>query len=104
MWYSMRTLIFNMTSMASSVVVRNAYVYQVVAGTGIELMSIFKMILMELCVFLFAALINQVVEVFHEGDMIWVHGFHLAILPAFLDRTVKVREIQCLCIVYRFTK
>ena len=57
-----------------------------------------------LSVFLFAALINQVVEVFHEGDMIWVHGFHLAILPAFLDRTVKVREIQCLCIVYRFTK
>lgn len=33
----------------------------------------------------------QVVEVFNEGDMIWVHGFHLAILPAFLDRTVKVR-------------
>ena len=31
-------------------------------------------------------------EVFHEGDMIWVHGFHLAILPAFLDRTVKVRQ------------
>lgn len=26
--------------------------------------------------------------------MIWVHGFHLAILPAFLDRTVKVRSVQ----------
>lgn len=24
--------------------------------------------------------------------MIWVHGFHLAILPAFLDRTVKVSQ------------
>eukprot|EP00904_Undaria_pinnatifida_P002011 jgi/Undpi1/11810/HiC_scaffold_4.g01509.m1 len=36
---------------------------------------------------------DKVVEVFHEGDMIWVHGFHLAILPAFLDRTVKVARI-----------
>lgn len=34
---------------------------------------------------------RQVVEVFHEGDMVWVHGFHLAILPAFLERSVKVR-------------
>ncbi|CAM9621887.1 unnamed protein product [Ectocarpus sp. 6 AP-2014] len=36
---------------------------------------------------------DKVVEVFHEGDMIWIHGFHLAILPAFLDRTVKVARI-----------
>ncbi|CAM9678759.1 unnamed protein product, partial [Sphacelaria rigidula] len=36
---------------------------------------------------------DKVVEVFHEGDMIWVHGFHLAILPAFLERTVKVARI-----------
>lgn len=37
---------------------------------------------------------DQIVEVFHEGDMVWVHGFHLAILPAFLDRTVKVGLVQ----------
>lgn len=37
---------------------------------------------------------GQVVEVFHEGDMIWVHGFHLAVLPAFLERIFKVRRIH----------
>ncbi|CAN0153793.1 unnamed protein product [Pylaiella littoralis] len=36
---------------------------------------------------------DKVVEVFHEGDKVWVHGFHLAILPAFLDRSVKVARI-----------
>lgn len=45
-------------------------------------------------VYIRIACVDQVVEVFHEGDMIWVHGFHLAILPAFLDRTVKVRNIN----------
>ncbi|CAM9826529.1 unnamed protein product [Scytosiphon promiscuus] len=36
---------------------------------------------------------DKIVEVFHEGDMVWIHGFHLAILPAFLGRTVKVARI-----------
>lgn len=36
---------------------------------------------------------DKVVEVYHDGDMIWVHGFHLAILPGFLERRVKVARI-----------
>ncbi|CAM9124205.1 unnamed protein product, partial [Ectocarpus fasciculatus] len=31
---------------------------------------------------------DKVVEAYHEGDLIWVHGFHLMLLPSFLRRDI----------------
>ena len=36
---------------------------------------------------------KKVVEVYQEGDMIWVHGFHLMQLPSFLRRGVSKAKI-----------
>ncbi|CAM9491363.1 unnamed protein product, partial [Chrysoparadoxa australica] len=32
---------------------------------------------------------DKVVEVYNEGDLIWVHGFHLLLLPSFLQRRLR---------------
>ena len=36
---------------------------------------------------------TKVVEVYHEGDLIWVHGFHLMLLPSFLRRRIQRARI-----------
>eukprot|EP00607_Mallomonas_marina_P007269 CAMPEP_0182418418 /NCGR_PEP_ID=MMETSP1167-20130531/2856_1 /TAXON_ID=2988 /ORGANISM="Mallomonas Sp, Strain CCMP3275" /LENGTH=1137 /DNA_ID=CAMNT_0024592623 /DNA_START=42 /DNA_END=3455 /DNA_ORIENTATION=+ len=36
---------------------------------------------------------NKVVEVYHEGDLIWIQGFHLCCLPAHLRRKVPLAKI-----------
>jgi trehalose 6-phosphate synthase/phosphatase len=32
---------------------------------------------------------DKVVEAYNEGDLIWVHGFHLMLLPSFLRREIR---------------
>ncbi|CAM9282773.1 unnamed protein product, partial [Chrysoparadoxa australica] len=36
---------------------------------------------------------DKVVEVFNETDLIWVHGFHLLLLPSFLSREIRTGRI-----------
>lgn len=36
---------------------------------------------------------DKIVEVYNVGDFIWVHGFHLLLLPSFLSRTLRVARI-----------
>ena len=36
---------------------------------------------------------DKVVEVFQDGDLIWVHGFHLMLLPSFLRRNIPACKI-----------
>eukprot|EP00611_Tribonema_gayanum_P008359 TRINITY_DN1787_c1_g2_i1.p1 TRINITY_DN1787_c1_g2~~TRINITY_DN1787_c1_g2_i1.p1 ORF type:complete len:402 (-),score=154.13 TRINITY_DN1787_c1_g2_i1:40-1245(-) len=36
---------------------------------------------------------DKIVEVYNEGDLIWVHGFHLLLLPSFLTRVLRVARI-----------
>ena len=36
---------------------------------------------------------DKVVEVFHPGDLVWIHGFHLMLLPSFLRRFLQVAKI-----------
>ncbi len=36
---------------------------------------------------------DKVVEVFQVGDLIWIHGFHLMLLPSFLRRVLIVAKI-----------
>jgi trehalose 6-phosphate synthase/phosphatase len=36
---------------------------------------------------------DKVVEVFQQGDLVWVHGFHLMLLPSFLRRPLKDAKI-----------
>ncbi|CAN0170701.1 unnamed protein product, partial [Discosporangium mesarthrocarpum] len=36
---------------------------------------------------------DKIVEVYNEGDMIWVHGFHLLLLPSFLRRVVRAARV-----------
>jgi trehalose 6-phosphate synthase/phosphatase len=36
---------------------------------------------------------KTVVEVYHEGDLIWIHGFHLMLLPSILRRRIARAKI-----------
>jgi len=36
---------------------------------------------------------NTIVQVFNEKDLIWVHGFHLLVLPSYLTRRIPVAKI-----------
>ncbi|CBJ29609.1 Trehalose 6-phosphate synthase, family GT20 / Trehalose 6-phosphate phosphatase [Ectocarpus siliculosus] len=36
---------------------------------------------------------DKIVEVYNEGDMIWVHGFHLLLLPSFLTRVLRTARV-----------
>ena len=36
---------------------------------------------------------EKVVQVFNEGDLIWVHGFHLLILPSYLTRRLPMAKV-----------
>lgn len=36
---------------------------------------------------------DVIVQCFNEGDLIWIHGFHLLILPSFLARRVPMAKI-----------
>jgi trehalose 6-phosphate synthase/phosphatase len=44
---------------------------------------------------------SQIVEVYHEGDLIWIHGFHLMLLPSFLRKVVQVYTNTCLASLCR---
>jgi trehalose-6-phosphate synthase len=36
---------------------------------------------------------NKVVEIYQESNLIWIHGFHLMLLPSQLRRTLKLAKI-----------
>lgn len=36
---------------------------------------------------------DVIIQCFHEGDLIWIHGFHLMILPSFLTRRISMAKI-----------
>jgi len=36
---------------------------------------------------------NTIIQGFNEGDLIWIHGFHLLILPSFLTRRIPMAKI-----------
>eukprot|EP00635_Sarcinochrysidales_sp_CCMP3193_P006760 CAMPEP_0118910054 /NCGR_PEP_ID=MMETSP1166-20130328/12361_1 /TAXON_ID=1104430 /ORGANISM="Chrysoreinhardia sp, Strain CCMP3193" /LENGTH=2032 /DNA_ID=CAMNT_0006849509 /DNA_START=180 /DNA_END=6279 /DNA_ORIENTATION=+ len=36
---------------------------------------------------------EKVVEAYNEGDLIWIHGFQLALLPAFVSRRLTVAKV-----------
>lgn len=36
---------------------------------------------------------DAVVQYFNEGDLVWVHGFHLLILPSYLTRRIPMAKI-----------
>ena len=36
---------------------------------------------------------EHVVEAYNEGDLIWIHGFQLALLPAFVSRRLTVAKV-----------
>jgi trehalose 6-phosphate synthase/phosphatase len=36
---------------------------------------------------------DKVVEVYHPGDLVWIQGFHLMLLPSFLRRVLQVAKI-----------
>lgn len=36
---------------------------------------------------------DKVVEVFHQGSLVWIHGFHLMLLPSFLRRFLHNAKI-----------
>lgn len=36
---------------------------------------------------------DKVVEVFQHGDLVWIHGFHLMLLPSFLRRLIPLAKI-----------
>lgn len=37
--------------------------------------------------------VDTIVQCFNEGDLIWIHGFHLVILPSLLTRRVPMAKI-----------
>jgi trehalose 6-phosphate synthase/phosphatase len=39
-----------------------------------------------------ARAIPQVVEVYNEGDLIWIHGFHLLVLPSFITKSLPTAK------------
>lgn len=36
---------------------------------------------------------DTIIQCFNEGDLIWIHGFHLLILPSFLARRIPMAKI-----------
>lgn len=36
---------------------------------------------------------EKVVEIYQRGDLIWIHGFHLLLLPSFLRRVLPLAKI-----------
>ena len=36
---------------------------------------------------------DTIIQCFNEGDLIWIHGFHLMILPSFLTRRIPMAKI-----------
>ena len=36
---------------------------------------------------------DTIIQCFNEGDLIWIHGFHLLILPSFLTRRIPMAKI-----------
>ena len=36
---------------------------------------------------------DAIIQCFNEGDLIWIHGFHLMILPSFLTRRISMAKI-----------
>ena len=36
---------------------------------------------------------EKIVQCFNEGDLIWVHGFHLLILPSYLTRRIPMAKV-----------
>jgi len=36
---------------------------------------------------------DAVVQCFNEGDLVWVHGFHLLILPSYLSRRIPMAKV-----------
>lgn len=36
---------------------------------------------------------ETVVQCFHEGDLVWIHGFHLLILPSYLARRLPMAKV-----------
>ena len=36
---------------------------------------------------------ETVVQCFNEGDLVWIHGFHLLILPSFLTRRIPMAKV-----------
>jgi len=36
---------------------------------------------------------DVIIQCFNEGDLIWIHGFHLMILPSFLTRRISMAKI-----------
>jgi len=37
--------------------------------------------------------VDTIVQFFNEGDLIWIHGFHLLILPSLLTRRIPMAKI-----------
>ena len=37
--------------------------------------------------------VNVIVQCFNEGELIWIHGFHLLILPSFLTRRIPMAKV-----------
>ncbi len=37
--------------------------------------------------------VDVIVQWFNEGDLIWIHGFHLLILPSFLTRRIPMAKV-----------
>jgi trehalose 6-phosphate synthase/phosphatase len=36
---------------------------------------------------------DKIVEVYHRGNLIWIHGFHLMLLPTFVRRSINLAKI-----------
>ncbi len=36
---------------------------------------------------------ESIVQYFNEGDLVWIHGFHLLILPSFLTRRIPMAKV-----------
>jgi trehalose 6-phosphate synthase/phosphatase len=36
---------------------------------------------------------DKVIQCFNEGDLVWVHGFHLLILPSYLTRRIPMAKV-----------
>ena len=37
--------------------------------------------------------VDVIVQCFNEGDLIWIHGFHLLVLPSFLTRRIPMAKV-----------
>eukprot|EP00814_Leptocylindrus_danicus_P019031 CAMPEP_0116008752 /NCGR_PEP_ID=MMETSP0321-20121206/3038_1 /TAXON_ID=163516 /ORGANISM="Leptocylindrus danicus var. danicus, Strain B650" /LENGTH=1250 /DNA_ID=CAMNT_0003477611 /DNA_START=189 /DNA_END=3941 /DNA_ORIENTATION=- len=36
---------------------------------------------------------DVIVQCFHEGDLVWIHGFHLMLLPSYLTRRIPMAKV-----------